>query len=192
MSICVLTYVYMSVCVWTCICTRARMPYACIYVIWCACRRVSMPIYASIHVCMCHVCMYACVSMHVRMNVCMHRQNFQDSPRGSAIFVNKNQDSPRGSPMLFKIFRTLRAGGRFSSKFSGRSAWERNFHRDFKDAPHGSAIFFKFSARERDFDHKRTIWSQSVWYRISIEIFPLKKLRKHGAQTCFMSPACTR
>ena len=38
---------------------------------------------------------------------------------------------------------TLRAGARCCSKFSGRSARERHFHRKFEDAPHGSAIFLK-------------------------------------------------
>ena len=148
-----------------------------------------------------YACMYVCASMHVRMNVCMHHQNFQDAPYGSATFANKTQDSPHRSTMLFKIFRTLRTGARLSqikiktlrtgarscSKFSGRSARERDFHRNFEDAPHGSAIFLKIfrtlrtgarffskfsrrSARERDFDHKRTIWSGSVWYSIGIEI----------------------
>ena len=127
-----------------------------------------------------YVCMYVC------MHVCMYvkcfarerdfRQNFQDALRGSAIF--------------FKLFRAPRAGGRFSSKLSGRSARERNFHQNFQDAPHvgerdflqnfqdaphGSAIFFKISrrsARERDFGQQRTILSGSVWYRIGIEIVP--------------------
>ena len=41
------------------------------------------------------------------------------------------------------IIKTLRTGARCCSKFSGRSARERDFHRNFEDAPHGSAIFLK-------------------------------------------------
>ena len=64
--------------------------------------------------------------------------------------------------MLFKIFRTPGTGAR-SSKFSRRSE------------------------RERDFDHKRTIWSGSVQYRIGIEIFPWKiKLNDESGKTCTM------
>ena len=39
--------------------------------------------------------------------------------------------------------KTLGTGVRCCSKFSGRSTRERDSHRDFEDAPHGSTIFFK-------------------------------------------------
>ena len=85
---------------------------------------------------------------------------------------------------VMKICRTLRTGARFSSKFAGRSARERDFRQNLQDAPHGSAIFIqicrtlrtgarfssKFSVRsapERDFGQKRTILSGSVWYRLN-------------------------
>ena len=109
----------------TCQCVCARL--------WmCMCVYVDVCAYICVHVCVCvwtcictHACMHAyilcacmCVSMHVRMNVCMHHQNFQDAPRGSAIFVNKNQNCPHRSSMLFKILRTLRTGARFFSNLS--------------------------------------------------------------------------
>ena len=99
------------------------------------------------------------------------------------------------------MFRVSRAGSRFSSKFRGCSAWERNFVQNFQGAPHGSTFFFFFfffrmlrtgarfsskfsacSARERDFrqnfpaaSHGSAIFSQfsgrSAWERD----FPKKK-----------------
>ena len=120
----------MSVCVSVCACVR-------VYVYVSVCGRVyvcmSACIHASIHVCM-YVCMYVClyvcvcVSMHVRMNACMHHQNFQDAPHGSAIFVK---------------IKTLRTGAQCCSKFSGCSARERDFNRNFEDAPLESAIVLK-------------------------------------------------
>ena len=83
-----------------------------------------------------HVCVLLCACARVDRFVCTHvcNENFQDAPHGSAIFI--------------RIFKMLRKGARFSSKFSGRSA------------------------RERGFDQKRTILSGSVWYRAVIEIVP--------------------
>ena len=79
------------------------------------------------------------------------RDNVQNAPHSSEIFINEDWDSTRRSAMLFTIFKTPRAGARF--------------FQNFQDAPHGSATFLKFSscsARKRDFDHQRTIWSRAV------------------------------
>ena len=48
--------------------------------------------------------------------------------------------------LFINIFETLRTGARFSSKFSIRSAQERDFDQNIQDAPHENAILMK---RER-------------------------------------------
>ena len=113
----------------------------------------------------------------------------ESSPQNSYTSAYENRASPR----------MLRAGARFSSKFSGCpaqerdssrfsgcSARERDFLQNFQDAPHRSAIFFKIfrmlgtgarfssrfsgrSARERDFRQNKTTLSVAFWYRIGIE-----------------------
>ena len=62
-------------------------------------------------------------------------QNFEDAPQGSAILNEK------------EIMRIVRAGARFSSKFSGCSAWECDFCQNFQDAQFFSE-FSGCSARE--------------------------------------------
>ena len=57
------------------------------------------------------------------------RRNFEDAMHGSAIFTN--------------IFRMLRMGARFCSKFLTCSARARDFRPNFQDAPRGSAFCFK-------------------------------------------------
>ena len=101
--------------------------------------------------------------------------NFQDAPRGSAIFL--------------QIFRMLRTGARFSSEFSGCSARERDLLQNFQDAPRRSAIFFKIlrtlrtgarfssqfsrrSAWERDFLQNKTTLNGAFSYRIGIGFIP--------------------
>ena len=75
-----------------------------------------------------YVCMY--VYMYSRTYEMKNRPNFEEAPHGSAIV---NEESMKfcgcsaGSAIFFKIFRMLRMGARFSSKFSGCSARERDF-----------------------------------------------------------------
>ena len=148
-------------------------------------RMHSIHVYVScMHVCM---CIYACAYE------CIHASSFfQDAPHGSAVFVNKNRTlrtearccsnfsgrSARERDFhkyvsrrftrerdFFKIFRTLRTGARFFSKFWRRSAQEREFFKIFRTPRTGAQFFSKCSrrsSRERDFDHKRTIWSGSI------------------------------
>ena len=141
--------------------------------------------------------------MYVCMHVCMCLKCFTGRSAREHDLLQNFQDAPHGSVMCVKIFRTLRTGARFFSKFSRPSARERDFsqnisrhsarERDFSqnvhEAPHGNAIFVKIfktlrmgarffskfserSAQERDFGQKRTILSGSVWYRIGIELIP--------------------
>ena len=79
---CACVYVHVR----ACICVNIRV---CghVYVRMCAC------IYASIHVCMCYVCMYACVSMHVRMNVFKHRHFFKTLRTGARFFADVSSES---------------------------------------------------------------------------------------------------
>ena len=129
--------------------------FVCVYV----CMYVGTQEYMHAYICM-HVCMhvyniyiYGCarvyICLYVRLHVCI-------------IYTHTYE---------MKIFRTFRAGARFSSKFSRRWARERNFIQNFQDAPHGSAIFIEIlkmlrtrarffsnfsgrSARERDFSQR--------------------------------------
>ena len=88
----------------------------------------------------------------------INRRNFEDVSSGSAISENH----------IIKILRTLRREQDFGQKrminfedvSSGSAIFEDRFIKIF--APRGSAILVK----------KRTILSESVWYRIGIEIVP--------------------
>ena len=67
-------------------------------------------------------------------------ENFQNAPHGSEIFINMFQDASHGTAIF--------------SKFSGRSARERDFLKILKTLRTGARFFLKFSgrpARERDF-----------------------------------------
>ena len=129
--------------------------------------RMRVCIHTYIYIYIYIVCMYVCI--YARAHECMYastkfsrrsarERDFRKSrSRLSAQkldVVQNFQDAPHGSAIFIEILRPLRT-------------------------PHRSAISLKFSrrsARERDFDHKRTMWSESVWYRTSIEIFLSKIL----------------
>ena len=69
----------LSVCVYVCVCTRARMcPYVCVYrlTLWCR----------HIYVCMCgsvraHFCVCVCVCLRVCVTVCMYICSAQNNYR---------------------------------------------------------------------------------------------------------------
>ena len=68
------------------------------------------------------------------MYVCMRDRDFlkiiPNAPHEIAILMTKQHNftnASHGSAIFFKIFRMLRTGARFSSKFSGCSARERDF-----------------------------------------------------------------
>ena len=74
--------------------------------------------------------------------------NFEDAPRGSVIFHEHLTKFSECPAIFFKIFRMPRTGAQFVMKK----------RRNLEDAPHGSAIFIKFSgcsAREHDFERKK-------------------------------------
>ena len=97
--------------------------------------------------------------------------NFQDGPHGSADLMQRTMEFG-GCTIFFKILRMLRTGARFdskfsaysrfSSKFTGRTARERDFLQQFDDAPHGSAIFFIFLQNvneEDELERSSLIWN---------------------------------
>ena len=78
------------------------------------------------------------------------RQYFQNAPHRSAIFIkivrtlstfSKFSGRSARERDFWKIIRTLSTGARFFSKLSRRSARERDFSQNYQDAQHGSAIF---------------------------------------------------
>ena len=78
-------------------------------------------------------------------------QIFRDAPHGSAVlfFQNFQDASSHGCAICFKIFRMLRTRARFSYKFSGCSARERNFLQEIQDAPHGRTSSFNQDDRQQ-------------------------------------------
>ena len=161
---------------------------------------MSVCMYVCIYVYM-YICIYVCQFSQTSLYIFLRKRTMRStktklfracSARERDFLMKKRrnfEDAPHGSAISFKLFRMLRTGARFPSKFSGCSPRRRDFLQNFEDAPHGSAISFEIfrmlrtgarfsskfsgrSARERDFLQNKTTLSGAFWYRIGIGSIP--------------------